>query len=530
MKMLLASLALASTLTSTLTAQVTYERLLNAAKEPQNWLTYSGGYSSHRYTALDEINRANVKNLQPLWTYQKDTTDRFETTPLVADGIMYISEPPSDVTALDAATGATLWRYRRDTPENIPLCCGKVNRGVALLDDSVYIGTIDAHLVALDAKTGLVRWDVEVADYKVGVSMTGAPLAVKDKIVIGMAGGEYGVRGFLDAYDAKTGKRAWRFWTVPDDGEPGTETWAGDSYKRGSATTWVTGSFDPELDLLYWGTGNPGPDWNGDVRKGDNLYSDSLIALDPNTGKLKWHFQFTPHDTHDWDSTEVPVLAEGNVMGQPRKLILFANRNAFYYVLDRTKGQFLLGKAYAKQTWAKGLDDSGRPMTLPNIEPTVEGTKVYPSLGGATNWYSPSYSPKDHLFFVNVAEMGHIYHKGEAIFVPGSLYNGGGTRNIRGEEPYGEIRAFDPETGTMKWEFRAQKPPRAGLLSTAGGLLFGCSAEGDVFALDTADGKPLWHFRSGGRLSGNPMAYAVDGRQRVALTAGQAVYVFGLPD
>ncbi len=530
MRIFLTGLALGLAAVATAAAQVPYERILEADAEPHNWLTYSGNYGSYRYSALDDIDRASVKDLRPLWTYQKNTTHKFETTPLVVDGVMYITEPPSDVTALDAATGTTLWNYRRQTPNDIPLCCGQVNRGVALLNGTVYIGTIDSYLVALDARSGLVKWEVKVADFKEGVSLTGAPLAVKDKIIVGMAGGEYGVRGFLDAYDAKTGERAWRFWTVPAEGEPGVETWAGDSWKRGSATTWVTGSYDPDLNLIYWGTGNPGPDWNGDVRMGDNLYSDSLIALNADTGKLEWYFQFTPHDTHDWDSTEVPILIDGKVRGQDRKLVLFANRNAFYYVLDRESGQFLLGKPYAKQTWAEGLDDSGRPMVLPNTDPTVEGTLVYPSLGGSTNWYSPSYSPKDHLFFVSVAEMGQIYHKGEAIFEAGSLYNGGGARNIPGEEAYGEIRAYDPETGAHKWSFRAQKPPRSGVLSTAGGLVFGCSAEGDVFALDSSTGKALWHFRSGGRMSGNPMSYAVDGRQRVALTAGNSLLVFGLPD
>ena len=302
-------------LASTLSAQVSYERILRADNEPENWLTYSGGYSSHRYSPLRQINRENAGDLKAIWTHQKDSLHKFETTPLVVDGVMYISEPPSDVTALDANTGRALWKYERQLPTDIPVCCGEVNRGVAVLGDSVYIGTLDAHLVSLDAKTGLVEWDVEVEDYHLGISVTVAPLAVKDKVVVGIAGGEYGVRGFLDAYDAKTGERAWRFWTVPGPGEPGNETWAGDSWKRGSATTWVTGSYDPDLNLVYWGTGNPGPDWNGEVREGDNLYSDSLIALDLDTGKLKWYFQFTPHDVHDWDATEVPVLIDGVVRG-----------------------------------------------------------------------------------------------------------------------------------------------------------------------------------------------------------------------
>ncbi len=523
-------------LASTLSAQVSYERILRADNEPENWLTYSGGYSSHRYSPLRQINRENAGDLKAIWTHQKDSLHKFETTPLVVDGVMYISEPPSDVTALDANTGRALWKYERQLPTDIPVCCGEVNRGVAVLGDSVYIGTLDAHLVSLDAKTGLVEWDVEVEDYHLGISVTVAPLAVKDKVVVGIAGGEYGVRGFLDAYDAKTGERAWRFWTVPGPGEPGNETWAGDSWKRGSATTWVTGSYDPDLNLVYWGTGNPGPDWNGEVREGDNLYSDSLIALDLDTGKLKWYFQFTPHDVHDWDATEVPVLIDGVVRGRKRKLVLFANRNAFYYVLDRESGEFLQGKAFAKQTWAEGLDDHGRPMRVPNTSPTVAGTKVYPGIPGATNWFSPSYSPLDHLFYVTTLEMGHIYHKGEAIYRQGSSYTAGGARHIMDEEPYSEVRAFEPETGKLKWAFAThasrdmKSRPRGGVMSTGGGLVLGSSPEGTFFALDSASGKPLWHFPTGGWITSNPIGFAVEGRQRVAIAAGHAIYVFGVED
>ncbi len=511
-----------------LSAQVSYERILKAGDEPQNWLTYSGNYSSHRHSPLKQINRDNAGELRSLWSYQINTLHKFENTPLVVDGVMFISEPPSDVTALDTRTGRPLWKYKRKVPTDIPVCCGWVNRGVAVLGDTVYLGTIDAHLVALDANSGLVRWDVEVIDYKHGVSITVAPLAVKDKIVIGMAGGEYGVRGFLDAYDANTGERAWRFWTVPGPGEPGNETWAGDSWKRGSATTWVTGSYDPDTNLVFWGTGNPGPDWNGEVRMGDNLYSDSLLAIDLDTGKLNWHYQFTPHDVHDWDSTEVPVLMEGVVRGQKRKLVLFANRNAFYYVLDRQTGEFLQGKAYAKQTWAEGLDDAGRPMRVPGTSPSLEGTKVYPSVPGATNWFSPSYSPVDHLFFVTTLEMGHIFHKGEAIYKAGSLYNAGGAREIPDEEAYTEVRALEPETGQLKWSFPAGGRVRAGVLSTAGGLVFASGADGSFFALNSQTGKPLWHYQTGGAMTSNPISYSVDGKQRVAVAAGHALYVFGV--
>ena len=336
-----------------LQAQVPYQRILKAHSEPGSWLTYSGDYQGHGYSALDQINTGNISGLKVAWIYQTGLTHHFETVPLVFDGIMYITEPPSNVTALDLRTGRPIWTYRRSLPKGITVCCGQVNRGLAALDDQLFLGTVDAHLVALDMRTGRVRWDVEVANYREAYSITVAPLAVKDKVIVGIAGAEYGIRGFLDAYDAKTDNRAWRFWTVPGPGEPGNETWQGDSWKTGGAPTWVTGAYDPESNLVYWGTGNPSPDFAGDDRKGDNLYSDSIVALDADTGKLKWYFQFTPHDVLDMDANQVPVLVDAEFRGRPRKLVLFANRNGFYYVLDRLTGEFLVGKQFARQNWAK---------------------------------------------------------------------------------------------------------------------------------------------------------------------------------
>jgi len=511
-----------------LLAQVTHQRILDAAREPGNWLTYSGNFAGHRFSPLNQITDQNVAKLTPAWVYQSNSLQKFETTPIVVDGVMYITEAPSHVTALDTRTGRTLWRYRRAMPDDVRVCCGQVNRGVAILGDMVYVGTIDSHLVALDAKTGNVRWDVTVADNKTGHSITVAPLAVKDKIIIGIAGGEYGIRGFLDAYDAKTGKLAWRFWTVPGPGDPEVKTWAGDSYKRGSAATWVTGAYDPQTNLLYWGTGNPGPDWNGEVRAGDNLYSDCLIAIDLDTGKLKWHFQFTPHDVHDWDATEVPVLIDAEFRGQQRKLLLFPNRNAFYYVLDRVTGQFLLGKPYAKQTWAKGLDDSGRPIRIPGTSPTVEGTRVWPSVAGANNWYSPSYSPLTKYLYVATRESGAIYYFGSAEYKAGEQYNGGGFRSIPLEEEWGAIRAFHPTTGEVAWEYKLFTPPYSGVLSTAGNLVFSATNEGQIFALNAANGKLLWRFQGGGAVRSNPMSYMSDGKQYIAMTMGNSLYVFHL--
>jgi alcohol dehydrogenase (cytochrome c) len=505
-------------------AQVPYERI--AAGEPGNWLTYSGNYAGHRFSPLQEITPANVADLRVKWVYQFRER-RTEVSPLVADGVMYVTAP-NFAAALDARTGRTLWTYERPVPlDQQTIGFGRVNRGAAILDGTVFVGTLDAHVVALDAKSGAVRWDVAVADYKLGYCLTLAPLAIRGKVLVGTSGGEAGIRGFVDAYDAKTGKRLWRFWTIPGPGEPGHETWSGEAWKTGGGSTWVTGSYDPELNLVYWGTGNPGPDWNGDVRPGDNLYTCSLVALDAESGKLKWHFQFTPHDTHDWDSTHVPVLLEGTMRGKTRKLVANANRNGFYYVLDRETGEFLVGTPYAKQTWAEGLDDRGRPKVIPGTEPSEAGTLVWPSLQGATNWFSPSYSPLTRLFYVAVREMGAVYYKREAEYKPGTFFAGGGERTLSGDQAWGAVRALDVETGKRRWEFRLQSPTWAGVMATAGGLVFGGSDEGNFFALDAGTGKPLWDFQAGGPVVANPISFAVDGRQYVAVAAERALFIFG---
>ena len=342
-----------------------------------------------------------------------------------------------------------------------------------------------------------------------------------------MAGGEYGVSGFIDGYDAKTGKRVWRFNTIPSKGQPGNETWNGVSWKTGSATTWVTGAYDPETDTVFWGTGNPGPDWNGDVRKGDNLYSDCLIALDPNTGTKKWHFQYTPHDVNDWDSTQTPSLVNATVSGEPRKMVVLANRNGFYYALDRVTGKFIAGQAYVKQTWATGLDESGRPMRVPGIEPTLEGKLIWPSLGGGANWYSSSYSPKTDLYYVNVKEEGAIYHKGEAEYHAGALFNGGGQNEYKAEEPYGAVRALEVATGKLRWQYKLYRPSHAGLMTTAGGLVFGSNLT-SFFALDAASGQLLWRFETGSWIDANPITYMAEGKQYVVIAAGHALLVFGV--
>ena len=493
-----------------------------------NWTTYSGNFQGHRYSPLQQITKANVSKLKPLWVYQIDRTDKFEATPIVRDGLMFLSEPPSDVTALETGTGKVVWKYRRVLPDTLPVCCGKVNRGVALDGDRVFIGTLDAHLVALDASTGHVIWDATVAEYKKGYTSTAAPLVVKDLVIIGSAGGEFGVRGYLAAYDKNTGKEVWRTWTVPAVGEKGSETWKGESYKTGSATTWGNGSYDAALNTLYWGTGNPGPDWNGASRLGDNLYSNSLLALDASTGKMKWYFQFTPHDVHDWDSTQLPVLVDLPWKGRMRKLVLFANRNAFYYVLDRETGEYLLGKQYVKQSWAEGLDEKGRPVRIDDMEPSPGGKVVYPNSTGATNFQAPSYSPSTKLHYVMTQDQGGVFYSGDSAYKEGSWFLAGRFIPRPLSPAGGGILAMDPITGNAKWDFRLIAPSWSGILSTAGGLVFSATADGDVLALDDATGKLLWKFPAGGKGFASPVSYLHNGKQQVAIAIGHSLYVFGL--
>jgi alcohol dehydrogenase (cytochrome c) len=514
-------------------AQVTFERLRTAASDPGSWLTYSGTYSSWRYSPLEEITPANVSSLRVAWVHQPADPGRpglVETTPLVDGNVLYATYPPSTVVAIDTRTGSQIWRWERPMPADLrALGFPPTNRGVALLGDQVFVGTMDCWLYALDAKTGAERWSVHVADNATGHSITAAPLALDGQVVVGVSGGEAGIRGFLDSYDAETGARRWRFWTIPAPGEPGNETWGGSSWEHGAGATWLTGSYDPELDLLYWGIGNPGPDWNGDVRPGDNLYTCSVVALEPRTGKLRWHFQFTPHDVHDWDANQIQVLYDAEVAGRQRRLLATANRNAFFYLLDRESGEFLHASAYAKQTWADGVDARGRPIVRPGTEPSEEGTLVWPSLQGATNWFSPSYSPRTGLFYVPVREMGAYYFKGEAEYEAGSYYTGGGERALGGDQASGAIRALDATTGALRWEWKLLTPPWSGLMATAGGLVFGGTQEGHVFALDAATGEPLWSFQTGGPVRTNPMSFTVGGRQHVAMAGGNALFVFSLP-
>ena len=511
-------------------AQVPYDRIVKAESEPNNWLTYAGSYKSQRYTQLDQINKQNVAQLKPLWVYQIRQAGIIEASPIVVDGVMYITEPPSTVTALDVRTGRPLWSWTPKIPDDVIIIGSPpVNRGVAILDNMVYVGTVAGHLAALDAKSGAVRWDIAVDDNKLGYYLTLAPLAIDGKIIVGVSGAEAGIRGFVDAYDAKTGKRVWRRHTIPGPGEPGFNTWGGDSWKTGGGSTWLTGSYDPELKTLYWVTGNPGPDWNGDDRPGDNLYTCSILALNPDDGSIKWHFQFTPHDTHDWDAVQNVVLFDAQVGGRMRKLVAQANRNGFYYVLDRTNGEFIAGAPFVKQTWADGLDAKGRPKVKPGLEPTAEGVLVFPSISGAANWYSPSYSPKTGLFYQVAREWSTIFYKGEAVYKPGFGFTAGGGRTQNGDDAWAAVRALDATTGKLKWEFKLLSPGFSSLLSTAGGLVFGGTDEGNFFALDADTGKPLWDTQLGANIRGIPVSFAIDGKQYVAIGAGFAMFVFGLP-
>ena len=510
---------------------VTWERLLNAADEPENWLMYSGTLDSKRYSRLDQIHNRNVGNLELKWAYQIPEIDRAETTPLVVDGVMFVTEAPSNVVALDAATGRQYWRYDHELPEDLRICCGRNNRGVAILGETLFMSTLDAHIVAIDARTGNLVWDTETAPHTSGYSKTAAPLIVKDQVITGIAGGEYGIRGFLDSYDAATGNRNWRTYTIPGPDEPGNQTWLGESWRTGGSPTWITGAYDPELDLIYWGTGNPGPDWNGEVRLGDNLYSDSVLALNGEGGNLEWYFQFTPHDIHDWDAIQVPIIGDIMYEGEMRKVMMWANRNAFYYTLDRETGEFLVGKPYALQTWAEGLDENGRPIRVPNMEPSVEGKLVSPTIGGGTNWWSPTFSPRTGLYYVNAFDGEQIYFIRDEEYVEGEQYLGGGGESAGPIDNYhSAVRAIDPATGDIRWEYAIAPRSTSGLMSTAGDLVFGGTVDGYFFAIDAVSGEELWHMTVGARVHSAPISYAVDGQQYVSIAAGNVVFTFGLAD
>jgi alcohol dehydrogenase (cytochrome c) len=507
-------------------AQVSSERLLDSAKEPQNWLMYSGDYAGRRFSSLDQVNVKNVSSLVPKWAYQTMASGKFETTPLVVDGILYGTGQDDRAFALDARTGRPIWQYQRALPSDIRPCCGRVNRGFAILGDKVFFGTLDAHLVALDAKTGNVAWDVDTVDYRKGYSITLAPLVINNLVLIGVSGGEYGIRGFIDAYDASSGQRKWRFYTIPGPGEAGHETWEGDSWKIGGSPAWITGTYEPATHTTYWTTGNPSPSNRGEGRSGDNLYSDSLVALDADTGKLKWYYQFSKHDEHDYDATQIPVMVDQG----DRHLILQANRNGFFYVLDRTSGKLISANAYAKVTWSDSKDAQGNPMARKDASPSGDGTRVCPGAAGATNWMSPSYDPQTSLLYVTAREQCDIFSTAPQPYEEGHAFYGSSYFPNDDAAPFwGALRALDPATGKVKWEFKHPSPTWSGVLTTAGGLVFTGDAEGNFIALDAASGKVLWHFECGASVYSSPMSYSVGGKQYVAVAAGSALFTFALP-
>ena len=508
---------------------VSADNLVGAAADSANWLMYHGSYAGWRHSRLRQLDTSNVSRLRIAWIYQT-THDhgRVETTPIVVNDVMYLTEPGATVVALDAATGVVRWRFTPSLGE-LRLCCGVVNRGVAVLGTTVYLGTPDAKLIAIDGKTGKKRWEVSVAESARGYSYTSAPLAIAGMLIAGVAGGEFGIRGFVDAYDAETGRRLWRFYTIPEPGTPGSETWGNPgAIARGGGPAWLTGTYDPDLGLVYLGVGNPSPDYDGSSRPGDNLYTNSVIALHAETGALAWHYQFTPHDTHDYDAVQVPALVDAVVGGVARKLLLFANKNGFYYVLDRETGAFVAAKPFATQNWALRLDGTGRPIPRPEAAPSETGTLVYPSQQGATNWWSPSYSPRTGLFYVPVHEKGSVFFLQSEEYREGSDYLGG-YGHVRNADAAFYMRALDALTGELRWEHNyigaVSENLMGGILTTAGGLVF--SGAGSTFsAFHDRTGQELWRFNVGGRISSAPTTYLQNGRQRVTVAAGRTILTF----
>jgi PQQ-dependent dehydrogenase (methanol/ethanol family) len=526
------------TLTSELTGGVPFERLVNADAEPQNWLMYWGNFRGTHYSNLQQITATNVGQLQTAWTYPMPGPFVLEATPLVVDGVMY-STLPGEVIALDARSGRQIWRYVRPQKVKNPYEINPYNRGVAVLGNRLFFGTLDAALVALDRRTGLPLWETQIADTMLGHSLTSAPLVVKDKVLVGITGGEFGPRGFLDAYDVATGKQLWRWYSVPGPGEFGHETWLGDSWMLGGSPMWLTGSYDAELNTVYWTVGNPGPQIDRSVRGDlDNLFSDSVVALDPDTGQRKWHYQFTPNDGHDWDSAEDLILVDRMWQGQMRKLMLHADRNGYFYVLDRTNGKFLSATPFVYTNWNAGFDANGRPNPVPGSNSSINGSFfVYPTLGGGTNFQAPSYSALTGWMYLAYSESGQQYVSTPVPYEAGRQYIGRTNAANPAVSKPGEpatsagIKALDPETGKTMWDFKIfQSSLTNGVLATAGNVLFASVRDGNVAALDAKTGKHLWHIQTGGNNAASPISYAVDGRQFVAIAAGNTIYSFALPE
>jgi alcohol dehydrogenase (cytochrome c) len=511
--------------------------ILESDKRPEQWLTYAGNYLGHRHSELDQIQKTNVRKLQMAWVTQlRPIDDQLQSTPIVANGVMFVSESKDGVVALDARTGEHIWTYRRPIPDGLAVCCGSPNRGVAVLGKTVYVATFDAFLVALDANTGRERWITKVAEANEGYSMTGAPLAFRDRVVVGVSGGEFGVRGFIAAFDADSGHLLWKFKTIPEPGEVGHDTWEGDSWKTGGAPTWTVGAYDPELDLVFWGTGNPAPLFQADARRGDNLFSSSVVAVEAQSGRLRWYYQFTPHDDHDWDSCQQPILAEIQWQGQPRSVVLWANRNAFFYALDRRTGEFLFAKPFLKQTWNEGFDAKGRPKMAASASPSPSGSLVWPAISSATNWWPPSYDRSRQLVFVPSVEAASMFVRTERVkFKRMKPFGGGYVSAYAANQPTTAfVKAVDAQSGEIRWEAVLARGSDdfvwtvSGVLSTRGGVVF--AGYRDLFrAFDADNGKELWRVRVGERVRGAPISYEVEGKQYIAVAAGYSLFAFTLP-
>jgi alcohol dehydrogenase (cytochrome c) len=495
-----------------------------------DWPSYNGEVSGGRYSPLTQINKNNVSRLVPKWLFGLPNTSNLQVTPVVADGVMYVTSA-NECYALDAGTGREIWHYKRPRTKGlIGVSAGGANRGVAVAGDRVFMTTDHAHLIALNRVTGALMWEIEMADWHQNYYTTGAPLALQNLLIAGISGGDDGVRGFLAAYEQATGREVWRFWTVPQRGEPGSETWQGKAIDHPGGTTWMTGTYDPVLDTLYWPVGNPGPDLIGDDRLGDNLYTDSIVALDPKTGKLKWFFQFTPHDVWDYDAMQPSVLVDATWQGQPRKLLVHANRNGFFYVLDRTDGKFLLGKQYVKNvTWASGLTAEGRPIVVPDMEPTRDGKRVCPSLDGASNWYSTSFNPITNLYYVQTNDKCGIFTRTDMDWEAGKGFMAG-SFGPAPEPAQRVLRALDMRTGKAVWELPQTGTVNSwgGVLSTAGGIVIFGEDSGALMAADASTGKPLWSFQTSQLWKASPMTYTFDNKQLIAVAAGSNIIAFGL--
>ncbi len=496
------------------------------AIEPKsNWLNYHGNISGNRFSNLDRISVENVRNLALSWLFPIPTSPRIEATPTVVDGVMYVTGW-NEVYALDATNGQQIWMYRQPRTEGLLSEAGRgANRGVAIAGRRLFVATDNAHLLTLDRMTGAKLWDVEMGSMKDGYSATGAPLVAGDLVISGASGGEEGARGFIDAYRISDGKHAWRFYTIPKRGEKGSETWTGNAIEHGCGATWLTGSWDPALDLVYWQTGNPCPDFNGDERRGDNLYTASVVALSRTTGELLWHFQFTPHDVHDWDAAEPLLLVDQPWHGEPRKLLLHGDRNGFFFVLDRTGGQLLLAEPFVKVNWATGYGKDGRPILTKNFDTSFEGTLTCPASSGGTNWPASSWSPVTKLFYVRATDWCAIYRKQEDPLVD-NRWMGGSAPNQPGSENF--IRALDINTGKKIWQYPFAGKGRGGLISTAGNLVLFGAAEGSLVALDAVSGHLLWHIELGQNWQASPMTYMVGGKQYVAISGPAGVFAFAL--